>query len=113
MFFKEGNKEIKVGGSGDLYILNRNLGAETRQNIFDLSSGEKQIIILMAYLSFKASSKIFIVDEPEVSLHVSWQEKFVDALIEASPDNQFVLATHAPSIIAKSVRRTWCEDLSK
>ena len=113
MFFKEGNKEIKVGGSGDLYIINRNLGAETRQNIFDLSSGEKQIIILMAYLSFKASSKIFIVDEPEVSLHVSWQEKFVDALMEASPNNQFVLATHAPSIIAKSVRRTWCEDLSK
>lgn len=113
MFFKEGKKEIKVGGSGDLYIINKNLGAETRQNIFDLSSGEKQIIILMAYLSFKAASKIFIVDEPEVSLHVNWQEKFVDALMEASPDNQFVLATHAPSIIAKSVRRTWCEDLSK
>ena len=113
LFFNEGLKEIKVGGSGDLYIINRNLGADINQSIFDLSSCEKQIIILIAYLSFKSSSKIFIVDEPEVSLHVSWQEKFVDALMEASPDNQFVLATHAPSIIARSNRRTWCEDLSK
>lgn len=112
LFFREGHKEIRVDGSGEIIVLNHNLGADPRQSIFDLSSGEKQIIILIAYLAFMSESKIFIVDEPEVSLHVSWQEKFVDALLEASPENQFILATHAPSIIAKSSRRSMCEDLS-
>lgn len=115
LFFKEGKKEIRVTGSGDIIVLNYNKGAKVQDTIFNLSSGEKQIIILMACLSLSEDSKrshVYVVDEPEISLHISWQEQFVDALLEASPNTQFILATHSPSIIAKNDRRGWCEDIT-
>lgn len=81
-----------------------------------MSSGEKQLIVMLAHLAFHKKNRrspIFIIDEPELSLHISWQEIFVDALITASPDTQFIMATHAPAILAKQERKEWCEDLSK
>jgi predicted ATPase len=71
---------------------------------------------MLAHLALNRGSKqtsIFFIDEPELSLHISWQELFVDALLEASPKTQFVIATHAPAILAKPERKEWCEDLSK
>lgn len=115
MFFKECKKHIVVSGNGDIIVINERNGQQKRDTIFNLSSGEKHIIILMAYLSFKIdnkSSHIYIVDEPELSLHITWQEQFVDALLEASPETQIILATHSPSIIARADRRSWCEDLT-
>lgn len=115
LFFKEGKKEVRITGSGDILVLNYNKGAKIQESIFNLSSGEKQLIILVACLALLEESKrshVYIVDEPEVSLHITWQEKFIDALLEASPNTQFILATHSPSIIAKNERRTWCEDLT-
>ena len=55
---------------------------------------------------------LIMIDEPEISLHLSWQDIFVDALLKACPKYQFVLATHSPNIISKEERRSWCEDLS-
>ena len=46
---------------------------------------------------------IFIVDEPEMSLHLYWQKIFVDKIQEATPNIQLIFATHAPEIIG--VRR--------
>lgn len=106
---------MRITGSGDILVLNYNKGAKIQESIFNLSSGEKQLIILIACLSLLEDAKrshVYIVDEPEVSLHITWQEKFIDALLEASPNTQFILATHSPSIIARNERRTWCEDLT-
>ena len=68
-----------------------------------LSSGERQILIIMAHLKFDEylqDGGIFIVDEPELSLHVAWQEMLIDAIAKANPDIQLIFATHAPSIVA-------------
>lgn len=114
MFFKEGGKSIMVAGNGDIIVMNKRRKNQKMQ-VEELSSGEKQIITLMAYLAFKVDGRrqrIYIVDEPEVSLHITWQERFVDALLEACPEGQFILATHSPSIIAKKERRSLCEDIS-
>lgn len=114
MFFKEGGKNIMVAGNGDIIVMNKRRKNQKMQ-VEELSSGEKQIITLMAYLAFKVDGRrqrIYVVDEPEVSLHITWQERFVDALLEACPDGQFILATHSPSIIAKKERRSMCEDIS-
>lgn len=114
LFFKECGKKIQINGDGDIWILNNN--SKVSNNIFELSSGEKQLILLLAHLVFYRKNKkdsIFIIDEPELSLHISWQEIFVDAILEASPETQFIMATHAPAILAKNERREWCEDLSK
>lgn len=117
VFFSEGGKQIKVEDSGEIKILIQNNKKKTN-SIYELSSGEKQLIIILAHVAFykkinQQSAPIFIIDEPELSLHISWQEKFVDALLQANPDTQFIMATHAPSIIAKKERKMWCIDLTK
>ena len=47
------------------------------------------------------SSGIFVVDEPELSLHLSWQKVFVKKALEVNNNVQFIFATHAPEIIGK------------
>ncbi len=42
---------------------------------------------------------IFIIDEPELSLHVEWQNKFIPNLLEVAGGTQLILATHSPEII--------------
>ena len=114
MFFKEGKKELIVDGQGEIKI---KISSKRINSIYELSSGEKQLIIMLAHLALNKNSKnnnsIFFIDEPELSLHISWQEIFVDALLTASPETQFIIATHAPAILAKPERKVWCEDLSK
>lgn len=112
-FFKEGRKELIIDGQGEIKV---KISPKKINSVFELSSGEKQLVIMLAHLALNRGSKqssIFIIDEPELSLHISWQELFVDALLEASPKTQFVIATHAPAILAKPERKEWCEDLSK
>ena len=67
-----------------------------------LSSGERQMFIMLAHLSLNRSllkDGVFIVDEPELSLHMAWQDMFVEAVEAANPKLQIILATHAPAII--------------
>jgi len=79
-----------------------------------LSSGERQIVVMLAHLSLNERihrGGIFIVDEPELSLHIAWQENFVEAIRRASPQTQIVLATHSPAIILG--RDEMCKDLTQ
>lgn len=66
-----------------------------------LSSGEKQLLIVLgeALLQEKASW-IYIADEPELSLHITWQEKLVDNLRAINPSAQIVFATHSPDVVS-------------
>lgn len=116
LFFKEGGKEILIDGQGEIKVKINAMGKTKINTIYELSSGEKQLVVMMAHLSFYKLSRmapIFVIDEPELSLHISWQEIFVDALLKASPNTQFILATHAPAILAKKEREEWCVDLSR
>ena len=64
-----------------------------------LSSGEKQILILLTHICFN-SEKVFILDEPELSLHPKWQDEFLDSVARLmSPGTQLIIATHSPSIV--------------
>ncbi|MBI3222832.1 MAG: AAA family ATPase [Nitrosomonadales bacterium] len=76
------------------------------RSIENLSSGEKQILILFTFLSFVAEdNRIFIVDEPELSLHPKWQTMFTDAFLRLKPNStQLLLATHSPEIVGKYKR---------
>ena len=70
----------------------------------ELSSGERQVIIVLTYLAFLAGEKsIFIIDEPELSLHLRWQGYLIEALKTLRPkDCQVIVATHAPEIVGRS-----------
>lgn len=76
--------------------------AGKRRSLGALSSGERQILIMLAHLSLNQRLKrdgVFVVDEPELSLHMAWQDMFVDAIQTANPKLQLVMATHSPAII--------------
>lgn len=113
-YLKESKKTLEILPSGEIKILFK---GDHDVDILNLSSGEKQIIIMIAHLVFyKSDDKsiaTFIIDEPELSLHMAWQEIFVDSILEASPKTQFILATHSPSIVSKPEREIFCQDLSE
>jgi predicted ATP-binding protein involved in virulence len=70
-----------------------------------LSSGEKNELILFYRLIFKTdSNSLILIDEPEISLHISWQNKFISDLNEIHKLNKLdiLIATHSPDIIANN-----------
>lgn len=68
----------------------------------DLSSGEKQLIVFLAETLLREQKRyIFMADEPELSLHIEWQERLVDAIREISPGAQIFFATHSPDIVGR------------
>ena len=81
---------------------NGNVITEYRDIKF-LSSGEQQILILFSYISFNSSDgQVFIIDEPELSLHIKWQEDFLEKLELVKPKTtQLILATHSPILANK------------
>ena len=67
-----------------------------------LSSGEQHELVLAYALLFAVKPKsLILIDEPELSLHVTWQHKFLDDVKRISDlaDLDFLIATHSPSII--------------
>jgi len=108
-YFQDNNKRLKIKKNGEIEI---ELPNRDITSIFKLSSGEKQIIVMLAQLIFGKKRQVFIIDEPELSLHLGWQEIFIDTIQEASPETQFILATHSPSIIGKIENEEYCVDLT-
>jgi len=67
----------------------------------DLSSGEQHEIVLLHELLFDVRpGSLILIDEPELSLHVTWQVDVLPDLLEIAKlsDLDFVLATHSPYI---------------
>ena len=62
-----------------------------------LSSGEKRIILLFLYVVF-SKEKIILIDEPEISLSLNYQSKFVDDIVRLADNKKIMMATHAPYI---------------
>lgn len=70
-------------------------------NIKGLSSGEKQLIIILGEALLQREAPwIYIADEPELSLHVKWQEKLIDNLKKVNPQAQIICATHSPDVVS-------------
>ncbi len=70
--------------------------------LHQLSSGERQLAMLLSTTLLAAQeSSIFIVDEPELSLGVTWQRMILDALLRVTRGSslQFVVATHSIEIL--------------
>ena len=75
-------------------------GREIRMH--NLSSGEKQMLIILGEaLLQRCAPTIYIADEPELSLHVDWQESLVDNVLTLNPKAQILFATHSPDIVSK------------
>lgn len=100
-------KKIEINMNGRVYFKTED--SENNLSIQFLSSGEKQLLIFFANLIFGVNDKtsgIFVVDEPELSLHLSWQRVFVKKALEINNNVQFIFATHAPEIIGHFRNKT-------
>lgn len=90
------NKTVSLG-SGKLTVLS---AGEVSIPLSALSSGEKHMLrLLVEVLTAPARSPI-IIDEPELSLHVDWQQELVSDVRDLKPDSQLILATHSPEVMA-------------
>ncbi|WP_063826537.1 AAA family ATPase [Rhizobium leguminosarum] len=69
-----------------------------------LSSGEQHQLVLFFELLFEIKrNSLILIDEPELSLHVAWQKKFIGDLLSIIELNKFdvILATHSPQLISR------------
>ena len=65
-----------------------------------LSSGEKQmLVILLTALVQENKPGVMLMDEPEISLHIEWQQRLVSLVRTLNPNIQIILCTHSPAII--------------
>ena len=42
---------------------------------------------------------VFILDEPDLALHIRWKQQLIKELRAINPQMQIVLSTHSPSVI--------------
>lgn len=67
---------------------------------YKLSSGEKQLlVILLTVLVQDKQPCVLLMDEPEVSLHVEWQQRIIEIIREMNPYAQLILTTHSPAMV--------------
>ena len=67
---------------------------------YQLSSGEKQmLIILLTVLVQNKEPYTLFMDEPEISLHVEWQQRLIGLIRDLNPNAQIILTTHSPAVI--------------
>ena len=65
-----------------------------------LSSGEKQMLaILLTVLVEDRQPTVLIMDEPEVSLHIEWQQQLLELILDLNPSVQIIVTTHSPAVI--------------
>lgn len=94
-------KEIKISREEGIVVHKK--GTDEILRLDQLSSGEKQEIILFYELIFESEkSNHLLIDEPEISLHIEWQLNFLNDLLKIVDKKQFkvTVATHSPQIIS-------------
>lgn len=77
---------------------------------YQLSSGEKQmLVILLTVLVEDNQPYVLFMDEPEVSLHIEWQKRLIDLVLELNPNVQIILTTHSPAVVMNG----WVEQVTE
>lgn len=65
-----------------------------------LSSGEKQLLVIMLTALVQENRPgVLFMDEPEISLHIEWQQRLITLIRTLNPNVQIILCTHSPAII--------------
>ena len=92
--FQDTGKRIEIEGNKFNVVSNGQI-----LPIDTLSSGEKQILLIMLRVFLLEGKDSFVLlDEPENSLDISWQYKLIDTLVKLNSNAQFFITTHSPSI---------------
>ena len=93
-------KRVMVGANGLNVVDSDNLQIDLEM----LSSGEQHELVILYELLFRIpDNSLILIDEPELSLHVQWQEQFLEDIEEMATLSNFrvILATHSPEIVGE------------
>ena len=95
------NKKIKVTLDAKLDDMFKVVNDENDDlQVEHLSSGEKNLLIIFYNFLFKVKDQtLFMIDEPELSLHIDWQYHIIDYLKKYSQGSQTIVVTHSPDIL--------------
>jgi len=91
-----------IDADDNIYFQNNN---NEKFRIDELSTGEKTLLSKVLYLYFKNyKDKVILIDEPELSLHPSWQNRVLKIYENFADANncQVIIATHSPHIIGSA-----------
>ena len=93
------NKQVTISRESGIAVFGKDGNSIP---ITALSSGEQHELVLLYDLLFKVKpNTLVLIDEPELSLHISWQKGFMDDLLEIIRLAHFdvLIATHSPYIV--------------
>jgi predicted ATP-dependent endonuclease of OLD family len=113
-------KNVRIEG-GEFLFADQ---SSKRLSLNQLSSGEKQLILLywkiLDGMDRKVMQNIVLIDEPELSLHINWQRDFIENLEELLVNQsrygdeadgaynvKIIIATHSPSILTNHIDKTY------
>ncbi|HCH0394464.1 TPA: ATP-binding protein [Vibrio parahaemolyticus] len=89
-----------------------NIESSAISSLSKRSSGEQCLFLLfMGIISSIEGNALICIDEPEISLHPQWQERFVDILSESFSSYRgchFLIATHSPLIVSDISAKNCC-----
>lgn len=72
----------------------------------NLSSGEKQVVSIFSYLYLSPMKEsIVLIDEPELSLSVRWQKRFLLDISKGSQCAGIIAVTHSPFVFDNELKR--------
>ncbi|MBN2352939.1 MAG: ATP-binding protein [Spirochaetales bacterium] len=100
------NKNIVVHPKEGLQIFNDDGNQLTE---FNLSSGEYHLLyLLVSALVTRRRGTVISIDEPEMSMHLSWQRNLLPAILKCAflAQPQLIVATHSPEIAANYPENT-------
>lgn len=92
------DEKILEYDSDAMRVLVRNSITENEIDLDDLSSGEKQVISLLARLYLYDKKKFVMIDEPELSLSIDWQKRLLPDILNSPSCSQLLAITHSPFI---------------
>lgn len=97
-YFSSSGKEICRDSSGKIGL--KITKTDEYIEWYELSRGEKTIIyLLVTVFLYKEQISVFLFDEPDISIHIEWQERLVKDFLSIAPQCQFIIATHSPALI--------------
>lgn len=97
------NKELEFNPSKFKLAIKRK-SKDMEVPIPGLSSGEKQIISLFSHIFLSDYSQYFLViDEPELSISVPWQRRFLQDLKDTEKCSGLIAVTHSPFVFENSL----------
>ena len=94
------------------FVVTLNTGQNSEKLALDqLSGGYRAVLALVADLAWRmaqgnphldnplSSEAIILIDEIELHLHPSWQQRILNDLMRTFPNAQFIVSTHSPQVL--------------